>query len=228
MGSVSRTRSRKNLSSSLSKRIANAAPVLSLVTVIVVTAVYYTAIRSHDVELSFDQLSAFERQVTTLGNRSIYVCSGGNAKDMIYSLHRYEWEKVASKIDFVAFVYDEVYRMRLNSAWVEAVAGLLRESKPNGYGVVLFSCGCIIPNVVFQRTEVRFGGYECMMLPGFVMSHEFVHFEELAAQRTPCRKRERITKSNWYEENSFKIEEARREHEELRVKLMIENGEYAM
>lgn len=227
-GCVSRKRSRKSVSLSVSKRIANAGPLLTLIAVVVVTAVYYAAIQSHDVELSFDQLSTFERQVTTVGNRSIYVCSGGNAKDMIYSLQQYEWEKVASNIDFVAFVYDEVYKMRLNSAWIEKVDGVLAESKPKGYGVVLFSCGCIIPNVVFRRTSVRFGGYECMMLPGFVMGNEHVHFEEMGSQQTRCKRRDKVTKCNWFDDNSFKLEQARREHEELRVKLMIENGEYAM
>ncbi|CAN8071490.1 unnamed protein product [Agarophyton chilense] len=220
-----RARSRKNLSTSWSKAIGSAAPFLGVIALLCVTGIYYNAIRSHNVELSFDQLSAFERQLTTIGNRSIYFRDALRADDMLNTLQRHEWAKVASNVDFVAFVYDEMYRL-MSEAWLQQVDKVLKESKVEGYGIVLFSCGCIIPNLIFMETEMRFDGYECMMLPGFVMSHDFVHFRDIPVRRKRCRKRDAVMKANWYEDNGWKVEEARREHEELRMKIMMQNGAY--
>lgn len=187
--------------------------------VIVLSVVYYVAIRDHSVELSFDQLSAFERQVQTVGNHSVYVVEAGQQDDVLSSLAREDWAHVSSRIDYVAFVYGDVSAVMDSDSWVRKVSGALEDMKPRGYGVVLFACGCVFPNIIFTDTKTRFQGYECAMLPGFVMGKDAVRFVNVSVVEEKCRNRDKILGGPWYKDNSWKLEDAQAEHEALRKHL---------
>lgn len=212
-------RSRKTLARSYSKTILPySGPILFVTAVLIVSAIYYFAIAHHNVELSFDQLSAFERQVTTIGNRSLYVVEPPRYDEIFTTLPMHVWAKLSSRIDYVAFVYDDLYSV-MNSAWLRRVAQSFDSTSPKGYGIVLFSCGCVVPNIVFTRTKTRFNGSECTMLPGFVVGNEAVRFLDVKLPDGRCKRRDQVLRSKWYEDNVWKLEDARREHAELRRNL---------
>lgn len=212
-------RSRKTLTFSLSRKLNNAGPFLSLVAVFVLTGIYYNAIKSQNVELSFDQLSAFERQVIMVGNRSVYTVDPLQRDELLKSLSRSEWVNVASNIDVVAIMYDDLHSV-MNPALMQRIDSVLMRNSPKGYGVVSFSCGCFIPNFIFKETQTRFSGFECLILPGFVMSQEHVHFIDIELPDGHCRNRKKVMRSSWYESNEEKLAEARKEHKSLKKKLL--------
>lgn len=187
--------------------------------VLIFTCIYFIAIRQQNVELSFDQLSAFERRVQTVGNHSIYVVEAGAKDDVLATLPRDDWGKVASRIDFVAFVYGEVSGMVGGVRWMEEVARVFKEGVGKAYGIVLFECGCVVPNLVFRETKTRFQGAECMMFPGFVMGKEVVRFVKGGIEDGKCLKRDTVLGGEWYNEHAWKLQDARMEHQELRKRI---------
>jgi len=223
MGSASGRHGRKttDLRNQMYKTcVAYSRLILCSFALLVSSCVYYVAIRSHTIELSFDQLSAFERQVQTIGNNSVYVVEPPKRDEILSSLPREDWAKLSSRIEYVAFVYDEMYSVIGSGTWIAEVSTLLSKMQPPGYGVVLFSCGCVVPNIVFTKTHIRFDGNECTMLPGFVFGKESVRFMDVKLPTLRCRNRDRVLSSRWYETNAWKLEDARSEHEALRKKLL--------
>lgn len=138
---------------------------------------------------------------------------------MLSTLARDDWARVSSRVDYVAFVYGDAADVLRGPGWVALVADQLQQVRPKGYGVVLFSCGCVLPNAVFTETKTRFMGFECVMLPGFVIGKDAVRFVNVSIAEEGCVGRERVLGLPWYREWSWKLEDARREHEELRAKL---------
>jgi hypothetical protein len=237
----------------------------------IVTLVFFSAIRRHDVELSFDQLSAFERHVHTFGNKTVYVVSPNKPDLVLATLPHDDWTKVSSKIDFVAFVYDEAFSLSGNSIepssssslaigdsaghsvfnersheailrsggsgisskgltggsdGEEALDGMsnvwagsnlitrlqraLEMMEPHGYGIALFGCGCIVHNILLQHVSTRFDGFECALLPGFIMEPAAVRWVDGGSGGDGCiRGRNVLLSSPWYEQNSRRLEAAR-------------------
>lgn len=186
--------------------------------IVIFSIVYFVAIRHHSVELSFDQLSAFERQVHTVGNHSLYAVEMGAKDDVLASLPNDDWAKVAGRIDYVAYMYEDVVRGMASMSWVDPLVTQFETRLTKGYGIMLFECGCLIPNVVFRETRTRFQGAECMMLPGFVMAKDVVKFATVATH-AKCQTREARLAAAWYSEHAWKLGEARREHSQLRKKI---------
>lgn len=204
--------------------VTHRVPFVFFCAVLVLSAVYFIAIQSHSIELSFDQLSAFERQVQTIGNNSVYVVEPPKRDEIFSSLGHEDWAKVASRIDYVAFFYDDMYSIIGRGNWISLVSESLAKLQPPGYGIVLFSCGCVIPNVIFTNTQTRFDGYECTMLPGFVMQKEHVRFIEVDLPEQGCKNRDAVLAAHWYETNAWKLEDARNEHDRLRTKLLSQHN----
>lgn len=202
----------------LRRLLPYAAPISVTLAIAVVTGVYYVAIRTHSVELSFDQLSAFERQVSNLGNSSLYLIEPPRRDEVMDSLSTEDWAKVSASIDLVAFIYDDPVSF-VNTAWLAKVNHAFKSMPFSGYGIVLFPCGCVIPNTVFVNTQVRFNGAECTMLPGFVIQNDFVAFIDTDSAKNPCRNRDIVLRSNWYETHSWKLDQAKREHNAFFQKL---------
>lgn len=110
-----------------------------------------------------------------------------------------DWAKISADIDFVAFVFDDL-PLFLTDDWVAAAERvLLDRSQPHaarvaaGVGVALFPCGCVIPNEYFRQIDVRLGGYECVLLPGWVLPHDDVHWLDVRdTAPDTCRRREGV------------------------------------
>lgn len=200
----------------------NFSAVITAAAVLIFTCIYFIAIRQHNVELSFDQLSAFERRVQNVGNYSIYVVEAGAKDDVLATLPREDWGKVANRVDFVAFVYGEVSGLIGGARWMEKVAKVFKVGMGRAYGIVLFECGCVVPNLVFKMTKTRFQGAECMMLPGFVMDKEAVRFVKSGMEGRKCLKRDAMLGGGWYNEHAWKLQDARAEHQKLRKRIGAE------
>jgi hypothetical protein len=263
---------------------SSAGPVV--LAVVIVTAVFYSAIRRHDVELTFDQLSEFERHVQSFGNKTVYVVNPNRVDSVLSSLSHDDWTKVSSKIDYVAFVYDDAFSLsgsRVGVASVgeitnggaaadPAIAGTMQDAKrlhidnggasggsggssggdhsgnrgkpgqsdadggsslmtlllaslesvePHGYGVVLFGCGCVVHNVLFQHVSTRFDGHECALLPGFIMEPSAVRWVDGGSGGEMCTHgRDTMLKKPWYWQHSRQLEAARRDFSGVKQHLL--------
>lgn len=197
--------------------VANVAPIVAVFGVIVLTVVYYVAIRRHNVQLSFKQLSDFEGHVQSAGNHSVYMVELPRRGELLLTAFSADdWGKVSERIDYVAFIYDDLDSMPAAGTWITDVANkFMTQLKPSGYGILLFPCGCIVPNIVFTRTQVRFDGYECAMLPGLVMPGESVGFVDIPVTR--CKRKDTVLGFKWYETFAWKLQTAREEHGALRT-----------
>lgn len=190
---------------------------------ILITLVFYFTIRHHDIELSFDQLSAFERQVHSLGNRTIYSIDVSR-KDAVFSkLSNDDWAKISRKIDYVAFTYDDFNSLTAGTTSHDQLFGTLSQElegiQPHGYGIALFSCGCLLHNIMFQHVSTRFDGMECAMLPGFVLDNDDVRWVETALQDDACLNRDRLLGQPWFYAQLPKLSKARSEYSLVRKHL---------
>jgi hypothetical protein len=187
---------------------------LFLIAFCIVTGAFYAAIRRHDVELSFDQLSAFERHVHTFGNRTVYIVDPSHRDPVLSTLAHEDWTKISYKIDYIAFLYNDMdsFTTMSSDEFVHKAASALEELKPHCYGISLFSCGCLIHNVLFQHTSTRFDGMECAMLPGFVFEEDAIQWVDIPESASGCPAREHILGTPWYAINSWKLGTARAEY----------------
>lgn len=192
--------------------------ILFAVALLCVTGIYYVAMRQHNVELSFDQLSTFERQTRMVANRTLYLSEQHRSDatiDLAVALAREDWAKVSAKIEYVAFVFDDTFSFVGNRAWGLNVARAIASFDPPGLGLTLFPCGCVVPNAFLRRSDVRFAGLECAMLPGFVFPHSNVVFIEDPPSVHTCRGAKRMHPVGWYSRNEHKIEQARNDYSAL-------------
>lgn len=195
----------------------------------ILTIIYFIAIRKHDVQLSFQQMSMLERRVHRVGNHSLYVVQLPATDEFLTEFSADDWKKLSiSRVDFVAFIYDDMQSFVStfasspsiqSSPTVQSVLDKFQSLRPQQLSVVLFPCGCIIPNFMFMHTDTRFDGYECQMLPGFIMPKESVAFVNLAMPSGTCRTRETVLAAPWYTNYVYKLQKARDEYISLRRKL---------
>lgn len=182
---------------------------------LIVTGIFFAAIRRHDVNLSFDQRLTLGRHLQTFGNKTVYVVDSSHVDLVLSRLPHDDWTKISSKIDYVAYVYDNIYIGDL----FQSLSGALESLAPHGYGVALFSCGCLIHNVLLQHVSVRFDGMECVMLPGFVFDDNAVRWVDAKLDENACRSRESLLSTQWYNIHSWKLQTARDEYAQIRVHL---------
>jgi hypothetical protein len=187
----------------------------------VVTGAFYAAIRRHDVELSFDQLSAFERHVNTFGNRTVYVVDPLQTDPVLSTLPHEDWTKISHKIDYIAILYGDIYTVSAlpPEELVHTLGAALEKLRPHCYGIVLFSCGCLVHNVLFQHVSARFNGMECAMLPGFVFEEHAVRWVDIPESPRGCPARETVLSKPWFTLHSWSLAPARSEYSALRQHL---------
>ncbi|GAB0494958.1 hypothetical protein MMPV_006255 [Pyropia vietnamensis] len=201
------------------------APFLYLLTLLGVTLLYYSAITSREVSLSYEQLSAFERSVFTFSNTSVYTSTIGSDDKVLGRLSAEEWAKAAAgSVGVVALLYAPVHEVMAadadgGGAWMAAAlaamavppggtptSGAITDATaaalappppppPSAVGVdgraaatatdtlrmALFPCGCVIPSAYFAAVDVRMGGRECTLLPGYVLPAPRVAWAAAAA-----------------------------------------------
>ena len=108
-----------------------------------------------------------------------------------------DWSTISKDIDFIAFVYDDV-PLFLVDDWVLQAEKVLKGHRlayaQKGIGLVLFPCGCVIPNKLFQMVDHRLGGMECLLMPGFVLDKEDVHWIDSYAGGH-CKRRKEVLQS---------------------------------
>lgn len=198
--------------------------IAGLITLLTTTAVYYVAMRRHNVELSFDQLSTFERQTRVVANRTLYVSEQHRVDaahaDLAVALARDDWAKVSAKIELVAYVFDDTSAFVGNPDWSNSVAHAFAAFDPPGLGIALFPCGCVVPNLFLRRSAARFGGLECAMLPGFVFPSQHVVWIDDAPGAHPCRGAARMHPPDWYARHEHKLGQARDDFHEMRARLI--------
>jgi len=181
-------------------------PLLYLLALITVTAVYYSAITSREVPLTFEQLSAMERSVLSVANTSLYAATVGDEDKVLGRLSAEDWAKAAgASVSVVALLYAPVQAVMAadtggGGAWLTAALAAMaapagtaadaataaadRDRTPHGDAppssagpaadvrglrVALFPCGCVVPAAYFATVDVRMGGRECVLLPGYVV-----------------------------------------------------------
>ncbi len=209
----------------LRKHAATNAWLAALAATFLTTAVYFVAIRKHNVDLSFDQLSNFERQKQAIGNHTAYFSEQLASADLLTTLSREDWTKISSKIDLVAFVFEDMYLYTTSKEWVREVSRAFARFEPPGFGIALFPCGCVVPNSLFTWSENRFRGFECAMLPGFVFPKEHVYWVNDTVSEGQCKGRESMHPKRWFEDNEWKLERARADFSNLREHLIKKRAE---
>lgn len=225
--SLSGNRSRR----SLRRRGINPTAVLSCLGVlatIILTIINYIAIRRHDVRLSFQQLSMLERRVHTIGNHTLYVVQLPTTDEFLTQFSADDWKKMSvSRVDLVAFVYDDMESFISSlgssspseSSPISVILHAFETIHPRELSIILFPCGCIIPNFIFMHTDTRFNGYECQMLPGFVIPKEAVAFVNFSLPSGTCHSRDVVLSAPWYSNNVYKLKKAREEYRRLQQEL---------
>lgn len=195
-------------------------PTICALGVSLTTCLYYFAIRAHNVELSFDQQLALERQTQVLANHTVYVTSGSGG-ELLEALAPLDWGKVSKRVEWVFFT-----RASPSAPLVAAVANAFRTFRPPGLGIVQFSCGCAIPNAYVRRTRVRFSGAECLMLPGFVFPSAHVAWVD-SQSSVSCTNRAvpRALTPGWYSLYEHKLVRARDDFATIKEELIEERAE---
>lgn len=190
---------------------------------LLVTLAFDAAIKRHDVELSFDQLAAFERHVQTFGNRTVYTVDLAKPDGVLSQLNSEDWTKLSWKIEFILFMYEDIFASTKLSH-DDLVQGLIEQLEgitPHGYGIALYSCGCMVHNVLFQHVSARFGSAVCAMLPGFVFPPKDVRWVEPGLKLPSCAARDEILAKEWYQEHSWRLKQARTEFGNARQHLNL-------
>jgi hypothetical protein len=176
-----------------------------LLLVFLVLLVLFLNLRSSHVELSPSQVAEYERRTQVLSNSTVYIVEVHRPEGLLTKLSLDNWIRVSANIDLVAFVYDDL-PVFLRDDWIaRAEQQLLDPALPHaqrfraGVGIMLFPCGCILPNSYFQAIGPRLRGMECNLLPGWVLSHEDVHWmsgvDATDSGMKPCKRQKRISGS---------------------------------
>lgn len=182
---------------------------VTLAALLVTTGVYYAAIRAHNVDLTFVEHSAFERQMHVIGNTTAYVVEL-DKESLLTTLPAEDWAALSGRIEAVVFTRGDMWGL-LGSEVVEGVGRAVREV---GKGIVMFGCGCALRNEVVKGVGTRFGGDWCVMVPGFVVGSANVTWVEGDGG---CGKKRWVEGSGWYTRHAEKLETARGEWAALKM-----------
>lgn len=201
--------------------------VIGVILTAAITGVYFLAIQEHDVELSFDQQLELERQTYRIANHSMYMAKSGSDADLISALAHEDWSKVSKRIEWVVFSSRMKIEDRPTVEWTAKITSLFAEFVPPNLGVILFPCGCVVPNAFLttgNSNSVRFGGdMECAMLPGFVFPHKYVAWTD--AKPTKNHPQHCIHSAGWFAQHETKLARARQAFENFKEDVITKHAE---
>jgi len=206
--------------------------VIGLLLTACVTGVYFLAIQEHDVELSFDQQLELERQTYRIANHSMYMARS-SATDLISALSHEDWSKVSKRIDWVVFISISIsissgakIEERPSVEWTAKMSALFADFVPPNLGIILFPCGCVVPNKFVTLANVRFSGMECAMLPGFVFPHKYVAWTD--AKPTKNHPAHCMHHAGWFARHEDKLEVARQGFDIFKEHVIAKHAEELM
>lgn len=190
-----------------------------------VTLVFFLNFRGSHVELNPSQVAEYERRSQVLSNSTVYIVEVHRPEGLLRRLSPEDWARVSGSIDYVAYVFDDL-PVFLADEWVSRAERVLRgPSLPHaarinaGLGIVLFSCGCILPNAYFKSVAPRLGGMECLLLPGWVLPPIDVHWIPDIDQDKTCKRRKSFSASKVVAEYASQLSQIRRSLERIRADL---------
>jgi hypothetical protein len=200
-----------------------------LLLVFLVTVVSFLNLRGSHVELNPSQIAEYERRTQMLANSTVYIVEVHRPEGLLSKLKPDDWDRVSKAVDFVAFVFDDL-AVFLADDWISRAEGILRDhSLPHGarveagLGILMFQCGCIIPNAYFRKVATRLGGMECILLPGWVLPHQDIHWmpEMDGEPKMQCKRQRRMTASRVVREYATDLAVIRRSVEKIRADLPV-------
>jgi hypothetical protein len=200
-----------------------------LLLVFLVTVVSFLNLRGSHVELNPSQIAEYERRTQVLANSTVYIVEVHRPEGLLSKLKPEDWDRVSKAVDFVAFVFDDLAAF-LSDDWIARAETVLRDqSLPHGMrvqqglGILLFQCGCIIPNAYFRKVAPRLGGMECILLPGWVLPHQDVHWmpDIETEPKMQCKRQRRMAASQVVREYASELVAIRRAVEKIRADLPV-------
>lgn len=198
-----------------------------LLLVFLVTVVSFLNLRGSHVALSPTQIAEYEHRTQVLSNSTVYIVEVHKPEGLLSKLGVDDWTRISQKIDYIAFVFDDMPAFLVDD-WVARAERVLSnpalphaERVRSGLGIMLFPCGCMLPNSYFRTVSTRLGGMECILLPGWVLPQEDVHWipDLDADMRAPCKRQKRIAASRVVSEFGAELAVIRRTTEQIRSSL---------
>ncbi|KAI0563355.1 hypothetical protein FGB62_41g05 [Gracilaria domingensis] len=158
------------------------------------TAFTFLSLRDTHLSLNTAQLAEYERRSQFLSNSTVYIVEVGRPEALLNVLSKHDWQRISAGIDLVAFVWDDL-PVFLTDGWVHAAERILKPSVLNAnISMALFQCGCVLPASYFTLVEHRLAGFECVLLPGWVLDSSHVHWLDVD-EGDACKRRDAVLKS---------------------------------
>lgn len=151
-----------------------------------ITTFTFLSLRDHH-SLDPAQLAEYERRTQTLSNSTVYIVEATRPETLLSKLKAEEWRRIGRDIDLVAIVFDDL-PLFLTDDWI-ATAERTMDTQRLQIGI--FRCGCILPSRYFELTDIRMDGYECVLLPGFVLDDSDVKWMDIDEGKE-CRGRDAV------------------------------------
>lgn len=192
-----------------------------------VTVLFFLNLRGSNVELNPSQVAEYERRTQALSNSTVYIVEVHRPEGLLSRLSPEDWGRVSAGVDYVAYVYDDL-PVFLADEWVLRAERVLKDpAQPHagrvraGLGILMFPCGCMLPNAYFRAVPTRLGGMECLLLPGWVLPHGDVHWipEIDRDEAASCKRQRRVSASRVVAEYAAELGAIRRAVEKVRAEL---------
>lgn len=177
-----------------------------------ITTFTFLSLRDHH-SLDPAQLAEYERRTQSLSNSTVYIVEATRPETLLSRLKAVEWQRIGRDIDLVAIVFDDL-PLFLTDDWISTAERTMDRTRLQ---IGLFRCGCILPSRYFELTDVRMDGYECVLLPGFVLDDVDVKWMDIT-EGQDCRGRDAVlnargTSRRWRNE----LAEVKRTLSELQI-----------
>lgn len=202
-----------------------------LLLVFLVTVVSFLNLRGSHVALSPSQIAEYEHRTQALANSTVYIVEVHKPEGLLSKVSLDDWTRISQNIDYVAFVFDDMPAFLADDWVARAERVLSNPSLPHadrvraGLGIMLFPCGCLLPNSYFRAVGTRLGGMECILLPGWVLPQEDVHWipDLDSDMNAPCKRQKRILASRVVSEFRAELASIRRSAEKIRSSVSLAN-----
>lgn len=186
---------------SLTNRLDLDAAFFWLLLMFLITTFTFLSLRDHH-SLNPAQLAEYERHTQNLSNSTVYIVEATRPETLLFKLKAKEWQHIGRDIDLVAIVFDDL-PLFLTDEWISIAERTMDRDR---FQIGIFRCGCILPSRYFETTDARMDGYECVLLPGFVLEDKDVKWMDINEGRK-CRGRDAVlntrgTLHRWKEELS--------------------------
>lgn len=173
------------------------------------TAFTFFSLRDRHLSLDTSQIAEYDRRAQMLSNSTVYIVEVGRPETLLSALSPADWTRVSTDIDYVAFVWDDL-PLFLTDEWVSAAEAALTQNSAQRLQIALFPCGCVLPNRYFQLVRERLHGFECLLLPGWVLHEQDVHWLDLGTKITDtCKRRDSVLGKKLVKEFSGQLKEIR-------------------